>query len=140
MTKIEQLIENATSKDFDFIRGHTETLIPEQLVSLVAQDCYNLCRTLALSNPWTKSAHVQSAQLIATEYGLTIGEFDFIKLTDIKPGTHIMDLADWDDALSTGAINDDDGDGHWVKGTQESDIDCFDTKPAWATHVAWYNK
>ena len=141
MSKIDDLIEQATGRDFDFQHGHTATVDSEKLVRLVAQDCYNLCKELAKTNPWHKAAHVQDARAIADEYGLAFNNDDFIKFTEVKSGTDMFTLAEWKQDTDDGAINSDDGDGYWVKdGTLESDIDAFDSKPAWATHVSWYNK
>lgn len=48
---------------------------------------------------------------------------------------------EWREAVADGSFIPDDGDGYWMMGeTQESNVDCFDPQPTWATHVAWYNK
>lgn len=118
----------------------TRELLIEQVEKRCALDFYNRLKQRALQNPWTKSAFEQTAREIATDYDLPVGEFDFIEFTEVSPNTHIMDLVEWQDAIDTGAIISDDGDGYWMKHGMVSDVDCFNTKPAWATHVAWYNK
>lgn len=57
-------------------------------------------------------------------------------------------LLSWDeffDDVQDGMLEDDDGYGHLATATQVSDVDvmpsdlgCF-ARPAWATHVCWYN-
>ena len=49
-------------------------------------------------------------------------------------------LEEFKAAVEEGSITDDDGQGYWGTGLGYSHIDCFDEKPEWATHVAWFNK
>lgn len=140
MNKIEELIEKATSRDFDYERGHTAIVDPEQLVRVVAEDCFNICKERALANYWEKSTCINTAKLIAERYGLEFKQDDFIKFTEVPPTTHVFSLDSWNESIEDGSIIDDDGCGYWMKGNLESDVDCFDTQPTWATHVSWYNK
>ena len=50
---------------------------------------------------------------------------------------HIAEL--FIDAVKRGEITKDDGEGYWGTDLGYSNIDCFDEKPEWATHVAWFN-
>lgn len=52
----------------------------------------------------------------------------------------VMTLAEWEECIRTGVINEHDGMGFWCKDGKESRDDVFDTEQEDATHVSWYNK
>lgn len=53
----------------------------------------------------------------------------------------VFTLEEWAEHRAGGGIIPSDGCGYWATADGFSyDHDCFDEKPAWATHVAWYNK
>lgn len=64
---------------------------------------------------------------------------DNIKFEPIPDYADVFDLEEWDSVRACGGIIPNDGCGFWCKGGQESTVDCFATRPDWATHVAWYN-
>lgn len=51
----------------------------------------------------------------------------------------LMPSDEFENLCNCGAIVSNDGDGYWATSTGVSKIDCFRTKPSWATHVCWYN-
>lgn len=55
----------------------------------------------------------------------------------------ILSIAEFRSSVECGAYTDDDGDGYYSTYHYESNISVWSsiiTKPAWATHVIWYNK
>ena len=53
---------------------------------------------------------------------------------------HIFPIEEWNDAVSCGSFNNDDGCGYWVKDGKECSDEVFGSEAQDATHVAWYNK
>jgi hypothetical protein len=66
------------------------------------------------------------------------------KNRDVDGYADVMTLSEWEDAVSDGLFNEDDGSGCWVKdGKYMFDSvfdDVFGPVPEGATHVAWFNK
>lgn len=53
----------------------------------------------------------------------------------------VIALADWLEIVKCGGCTPDDGSGSFAAdGLEDPSTDCFTEPPAWATHVAWYNK
>ena len=53
----------------------------------------------------------------------------------------VMTAEEWNEAVSQGWFNNDDGSGYWVKDGKECrEAEVFHSPQLDATHVAWYNK
>jgi hypothetical protein len=53
----------------------------------------------------------------------------------------VMTAEEWNEAVSQGCFNNDDGSGYWVKDGKECiEAEVFHSPQLDATHVAWYNK
>jgi len=53
----------------------------------------------------------------------------------------VMTAEEWNEAVSLGFFNNDDGSGYWVKDGKECiEAEVFHSPQLDATHVAWYNK
>jgi hypothetical protein len=53
----------------------------------------------------------------------------------------IMTVEEFNNCVEGGEITDYDGSGYWSTATERSGLSVWSTtQPAWATHVAWYNK
>ena len=53
----------------------------------------------------------------------------------------VMTAEEWNEAVSQGWFNNDDGSGYWVKDGKEcTEAEVFHSPQLDATHVAWYNK
>lgn len=63
-----------------------------------------------------------------------------VKFASVSEYADIMSLSDWDYSVKCRLFIPDDGIGYWMKdSTTESNVSCWDPRPSWATHVAWYN-
>lgn len=52
----------------------------------------------------------------------------------------VFSASDWNYSREVGLYLVRDGKGYWMKDLEhQSDISCWDARPSWGTHVAWYD-
>lgn len=64
-----------------------------------------------------------------------------LPIEDVPEYAELMSLEEWQNAVEAGAFIPDDGTGYYATATKMNREACsFGPAPAWATHVAWFNK
>lgn len=52
----------------------------------------------------------------------------------------LMPAQEYEEGVQCRAYDVDDGDGYWATATHRSSLDASGSRPAWASHVLWFNR
>lgn len=77
-------------------------------------------------------------------FNIDIQNFQKKQSANLKPLSKLdkeclMLVDEFEEDVKIGMLSSSDGVGYWATNDSVSTINCFSSKPSWATHVCWYN-